>query len=137
MTKVAELLATGRRVNSIRLVLADQKYGKETQMVKKMKKTTYNIYAYQGVTFTSNDEEFIKAQASRDLGEVNFLPTEEKVGDDVVKRLEVDYFLTKAELRAEQDSDFRADIMQASNFVANPELLTKVNDIEALIGASA
>jgi len=134
---MTEIIAKGRNAKSIKLIQAGLKYDASSQMVKKLKILTYNTYSYKGVVFTSHDARFIELQKSGHLFEVTFLETEEKVGEDMVKRLVVDIALDKREYDELADSDFRDSLMNVDNFIANPELLTKVSDINALLQASA
>jgi hypothetical protein len=141
-TKVGtEFPVTGKDAGKIRL------YGKPVayKATEKTKKgiaklalagvTEYQQMIFGNIVFTTHDQALIALVTAKQLGEIDF--TVQK-GSTVAKpRIDAGGFLSRAEakdLNREEKMDKWLDVQ---TFVANPQLLSKMTDINALIEASA
>lgn len=115
--------------------------------MKKLGYAYYNKYTLNGMMFTSHEQDFMEAQAKKDLYEVELVedfildaegkPTE-KLGLTVIN------CVTKSEMRAQKEFDTEMGIMDAKlaiftvdNLKANPELFNQLNLIGQIANKSA
>lgn len=133
--KGTEFTIEGRQAKKVRLLGGPVDFkNKNTEGVKKLKSmgiTQYQMFTYQGTVFTSHNAQFIEAVTNGELAEVDFIHSEGSTAEKKV--IEVVDWLTVAEDNQIVQSDFKKSLLKVENFVSNPDLVTKVSDIEALI----
>ena len=130
--KVVEV--TGMDVFKIRLIAEKQQWkdGDASKMVTKFGIQTYNLYRYKGQAFQDASKEFIEAQASKNLYSVTLERTENPDNDDK-PFISIQDFVTRDEHEAYASTQWKSELRNVDNFKANPDLLTKVSDMEAII----
>jgi hypothetical protein len=122
-------------VLGVRTIAKNREFAKEVRTkMKDLGHTSFNQYAYNGISFTSHESSFTEAMDKEDLA---FLELEETdLGDDK-KGYNIINYHTHTQLAKLEKRKFTRDLFNIDTLIKNPELLSKLDMIERITEASS